>query len=145
MPLKEFIQRCLEQNSVSLFQARASFSEREATPTEWIAQQGRFIREETQPDDFVVYLLDTDDGRDWNPVFLYFADRDGYNLTRARFGRRPQVLEGIRARFAPEYARVLVFCPAAMSPKFTERLEALGGQLYAAAPAGFLYELPLPE
>jgi hypothetical protein len=127
--------------SVSLFQARASFSEREATPTEWIAEQGRFIREETQPDDFVIYLLDADDGRDWNPVFLYFADRDGYNLTRARFGRRPQVLEGIRARFAPEYARVLVFCPAAMSPKFTEQLEALGGKLYAAGPAGFLYEL----
>jgi hypothetical protein len=127
---------------VSLFEARASFSEREANPTAWIAEQGRFIREETQPDDFVVYLLDTDDGRDWNPLFLYEAHRDGYNLTRARFGRRPQVLEGIRARFAPEYARVLVFCPAAMSPKFTERLASLGAKLYAAAPAGFLYELP---
>jgi hypothetical protein len=129
---------------VSLFEARASFFQRETNPTEWIAEQGRFIREEARPDDFVIYLLDTDDGRDWNPVFLYFAGRDGYNLTRARFGRRPDVLEGIRARFAPEYARVLVFCPAAMSPKFTERLEALGGKLYAAAPAGFLYELYPP-
>lgn len=129
---------------VSLVEARASFFERERNPTEWIAEQGRFIREETRPEDFVVYLLDTDDGRDWNPVFLYFAGRDGYNLTRARFGRRPQVLEGIRARFAPEYARVLVYCPAAMSPKYTERLEALGGKLYAAAPAGFLYELRPP-
>ena len=126
---------------LSLLQARASLLERETNPTEWIAENGRFIQEVTRPDDFVVYLLDTDDGRDWNPVFLYFAQRDGYNLTRARFGRRPRVLEGVRARYGPEYGRVLVFCPAALSSKLAPQIEALGATLFAAASPGLIYEM----
>jgi len=43
----------------------------------------------------VLYLVDTDDFTDWNPVFLYFAKRDGYNVTRERFVRHPEVLARI--------------------------------------------------
>jgi len=74
--------------------------------TGWIAA-GECIREATPPDAVVLYLVAD---LDWNPAPLYFAQRDGHNLT-------PERLQTTLYRNLIERARragrpVFVFAPA---------------------------------
>lgn len=126
----------------TLFYGVAGFEELSSTPTDWIERNGDWIREKTAPTDFVVYVLDTEDRRDWNPVFLYFAKRDGYNLPRKRVGRR--VLSRVQRRFGEDYARCLVFCPSGLTSTLEPRLVEAGALLYEAGPPGSLYLLTPP-
>jgi hypothetical protein len=124
---------------LTLYEGMTGFREVSSTPTDWIQRNGDWIRERTEADDFVVYVLDTEDRRDWNPVFLYFAKRDGYNLSHKRVS--PRVLSSIRARFAPQYRRVLLFCPSGLEPELRERLAAARAAPLDTGPPGFLYLL----
>ncbi len=124
---------------LSLYEGMTGFREAASTPTDWIQRNGDWIRERTSADDFVVYVLDTADRRDWNPVFLYFAKRDGYNLSHKRVNTR--VLSSVLARFGPRYRRVLLFCPVELRPELKSRLGAAGAVLIDAGPAGYLYRL----
>lgn len=123
----------------TLYEDLVGYREMASTPTDWIQRSGNFIRENTSPDDFVVYLLDTEDRRDWNPVFLYFAKRDGYNLSRKRVVRR--VLQGIERRFGERYRNVYVFCPEGLWRELRDRLLEGGAELREAGKPGFLYRL----
>lgn len=124
---------------LTLYEGMTGFREVASTPTGWIQRNGAWIRERTSTDDFVVYVLDTEDRRDWNPVFLYFAKRDGYNLSHKRV--IPRVLSSIVARFGPQYRRILVFCPEQLRVELEERLEVSGAVLVDAGPPGYLYRL----
>jgi hypothetical protein len=112
-----------------------------ATPTEWIRTSGEFIRRSTAPDDFVVYLVESEDFRDWNPVFLYFAHRRGYNVTTRRMERHPSILGRLEARYRSSRGRFLVFCPARAAPRIALLLESRGARLVEAGPSGWLYRL----
>jgi hypothetical protein len=112
-----------------------------STPTEWIRAEGEFIRDSTREDDFVVYLMESEDFEDWNPVFLYFAKRQGYNLTTRRFARRPEILAAIEERHHRGPGRFLFFCPAGVTARFEPILESLAARLLEAGPAGRLYEV----
>ncbi len=58
-------------------------------------QRGEWIRDHTSRDDYVIYVFDgTVD--DWNPAFLYFARRDGYNLPLRQ--ATPERLAGLAER-----------------------------------------------
>ncbi len=127
----------------SLYWAVARFPELSGTPTQWIASNGEWIQYHTGPDDFVVYILDTVDPTDWNPVFLYFAKRDGYNLPRRKVKKRN--LEEIIQRFSSRYERILVFCPMDLHERMSPRLESVGAELREVGPNGMLYQLATPS
>jgi hypothetical protein len=112
-----------------------------ATPTEWIRASGEFIHRSTTPDDFVVYLVESQDFRDWNPVFLYFAQRRGYNVTTRRIERRPSILARLEARYASSTGRFVVFCPARAAPRLAPLIESQGARLVEAGPSGWLYQM----
>jgi hypothetical protein len=125
--------------ALSVYDGLRGFREVASTPTDWIERNGDWIRGRTTPEDFVVYVLDTSDRRDWNPVFLYFAKRDGYNLSKKRVG--PRVLSSIGNRFGPEYGRILIFCPVQLRQELRPRLERSHASLVEVGPAGDLYQL----
>jgi hypothetical protein len=112
-----------------------------ATPTEWIRVSGEFIRRTTAPEDFVVYLVESQDFRDWNPVFLYFAQRRGYNVTTRRIERHPSILARLEARYGSSSGRFVVFCPARAAPRLAPLLESQGARLVEAGPSGWLYRM----
>ena len=112
-----------------------------ATPTEWIRVSGEFILRSTAPDDFVVYLVESQDFRDWNPVFLYFAQRRGYNVTTRRIERHPSILSHLEARYGSSSGRFVVFCPAKAAPRLAPLIESQGARLVEAGPSGWLYRM----
>jgi hypothetical protein len=88
--------------SVTGFRALA----RSNNAVELIRSRGEWVRDHTLPGDYVVYVFEgTDD--DWNPAYLYFARRDGYNLPSAEAtpARVAEVAGQARGRFP----RVLAF------------------------------------
>jgi len=111
------------------------------TPTERIRLSGEFIRRSTSPDDFVVYLVESRDFRDWNPVFLYFAQRRGYNVTTRRVERHPAVLARLHARYGPSSRRFVVFCPSGAGTRLATLVESQGARLLEADPSGRLYQI----
>jgi hypothetical protein len=115
--------------------ARLSVSE----GTERTAADGQWIRHSTQPDDYVVYLLNTRE-RDWSPAFLYFAKRDGFNLARPELTRSE--LDRLWATSAGRYRRVLVFCPRILVARTWRKLNALGAVVLKEGEAGRLYWVP---
>ncbi len=112
-----------------------------ATPTEWIRESGEFIHRTTAPDDFVVYLVESEDFRDWNPVFLYFAHRRGYNVTTRRIERHPSILSRLEGRYGSSGRRFLVFCPVRAAPRLAPLIESEGARLVDAGPSGWLYRM----
>jgi hypothetical protein len=116
-----------------------------ATPTEWIRERGDFIRRSTSPNDFVLYLVESEDFADWNPVFLYFAQRHGYNVTTRRMERHPSILARLEARYGHAGKRFLVFCPPGAAPRVAPLLEASGARLLEASSSGSLYQLPAKD
>jgi hypothetical protein len=112
-----------------------------ATPTEWIRERGDFVRASTEPGDFVLYVIESDDFRDWNPVFLYFAKRTGHNVTTRRIERHPGYLVRLKRRYGREDGRLLVFCPPEASLRLGPILESAGARLLEASPLGRLYQL----
>jgi hypothetical protein len=125
----------------TLFASSRALEALASTPTEWIRAEGAFIRDSTREDDFVVYLVESEDFEDWNPVFLYFAKRQGYNVTSRRFARRPEILASIEKRHHRGAGRFLFFCPAPATARFEPILESRGARLLEAGPAGRLYLL----
>ena len=93
------------------------------------------------PDDFVVYLVESQDFRDWNPVFLYFAQRRGYNVTTRRIERHPSILSPLEARYGSSSGRFVVFCPAKAAPRLAPLIESQGARLVEAGPSGWLYRM----
>jgi hypothetical protein len=126
----------------SLYGTVARFPELTETPTQWIASNGEWIQYHTAPDDFVIYILDTADPTDWNPVFLYFAKRDGYNLPRRKVKNRN--LAEIFRRFSSCYKRILVFCSMDLHERMAPRLELAGAELREVGPRGMLYQIEDP-
>jgi hypothetical protein len=123
----------------TVFASSRALERLSSTPTEWIRAEGEFIRDATREDDFVVYLMQSEDFEDWNPVFLYFAKRHGYNVTTRRFARRPEILASIAARHHRGAGRFLFFCPSGVTARFEPILEAQGARLMEAGPPGRLY------
>jgi hypothetical protein len=84
------------------------FSEMAASSrtTEVTRSRGEWIGAHTGPDDFVIYIHDGSRG-DWNPAFLYFAHRDGYNLSLSE--TTTARLAALGARVRDRRGRVLVF------------------------------------
>jgi hypothetical protein len=128
--------------ATSLYGTASRFHELTETPTQWIAANGEWIQYHTTPDDFVIYILDTVDPTDWNPVFLYFAKRDGYNLTRRKVKNRN--LAEIVQRFSSCYKRILVFCSMDLHERMAPRLELAGAELREVGPRGMLYQIEDP-
>jgi len=103
-----------------------------------MAEAGDWIRLETHPDDFVFYLVGSEEV-DWLPAFLYFAKREGYNLaytgfdanTLLKVSRKP----GVSGR------RLLVFCPESLEPVVAKQLRALSTPLEVAPGIGGVYVL----
>jgi hypothetical protein len=116
------------------------FEELAASTVEEIAARGEAIQGWTGPRDFVVYVVDSEP-EDWNPSFLYFAKRDGYNLPRPDFSA--ETLNRIYQDYARRYPRLFVACPARPRVLF-RRLEDWGLRLAAAGPSGRLYRMERP-
>ena len=106
-----------------------------STPLPWIESRGRWIQERTDPRDFVVYVVTGDEGN-WNPEYLYFAKRDGYNLWRGRLTR--QDLATLYVRFAATHRALYVFSADAEADA---ALDALGAPEVAADRRRRLYRL----
>lgn len=103
-----------------------------------VAERGDWIAAQTRPDDFVVYVLGLRDDN-WDPAPLYFARRDGFNLSRAQVGHAR--LAELHRRFAGRYARFLVYCPPVALPELEGRLARLGGRPIAEGVPGRIYRL----
>ena len=95
---------------------------------ELIRSRGAWIREHTRPDDYVVYLFEGS-ADDWNPAYLYFARRNGYNLPLGELG--PPELAALSARARGRFPRVLVFASAVGA---RQELLDLGAELLASDP-----------
>jgi hypothetical protein len=122
----------------------ASLDLLETTPTAEIRTSGEWIRDRTSPDDFVIYVVESEDLRDWNPVFLYFAKRFGYNVTTRRLEHHRETLPRLERRFATA-GRLLVFCPRAVEPRLAPLIESAKGDLFDAGAPGRLYRLGEPS
>jgi hypothetical protein len=112
----------------------------ETTPTEEIRTSGEWVRDRTSPGDFVIYVVESEDLRDWNPVFLYFAKRFGENVTTRRIEHHRDTLPRLERRFS-NAGRLLVFCPRAVEPRLAPLIESAGGELFEAGTPGRLYRL----
>jgi hypothetical protein len=99
----------------------------------WHESRGNWIQRLTDPRDFVVYVVTEAEGN-WNPEYLYFARRDGYNLWRGRLTRHD--LAGLYVRFAGSYSRLFIFSADAESDV---ALDALGAPAVAAERRRRLY------
>jgi hypothetical protein len=120
--------------------SREGYGELTAPTIEEIAARGEAIREWTTPADFVVYLVDSEP-EDWNPAYLYFAKRDGYNIPRSDFSAA--TLMRVYRSYEPRYRRVFVACPT--RPRILcLRLEGWGLPLAAAGFSGRLYRMEEP-
>jgi hypothetical protein len=120
--------------------SREGYGELTAPTIEEIAARGEAIREWTTPADFVVYLVDSEP-EDWNPAYLYFAKRDGYNIPRSDFSAA--TLMRVYRSYEPRYRRVFVACPT--RPRILcLRLEGWGLPLAAAGLSGRLYRMEEP-
>jgi hypothetical protein len=106
--------------------------------TREMARCGDWIRLETHEDDFVFYLVGSEEA-DWLPAFLYFAKREGYNLAYTGFEstnlRKISRKSGIAGR------RLLVFCPESLEPLLAKPLRSLATRLEVAPGIGGLYLL----
>jgi hypothetical protein len=93
---------------------------------EAIRNRGEWIREHTNPDDYVIYVFEgtTDD---WNPAYLYFARRTGYDLPRSE--ATPARLAEVGAQAPRRFRRVLVFT-SQLELRFA--LASLGAQSVAS-------------
>jgi hypothetical protein len=116
----------------------------ETTPTEEIRTSGEWIRDRTSAGDFVIYVVESEDLRDWNPVFLYFAKRFGYNVTTRRLEHHRETLPRLEGRFS-DAERLLVFCPRSAEPRLSPLIESAGGELFEAGAPGRLYRLGEPS
>ena len=103
-----------------------------------VAERGDWIAAHSRPDDFVVYVLGLREDN-WDPAPLYFARRDGFNLSRTQVGH--ERLAELHRRFAGRYARFLVYCPPVALEELDGRLERLGAQPLADGAPGRLYRL----
>jgi hypothetical protein len=107
--------------------------------TRAIRVAGAYVRGGTEPGDFVVYVID--DHENWNPAYLYFASRDGFNLHLHSLSRKSLVqIRSVYAQRRP----VVVFCPASFSRICRARLKIPPQGASADAP-GFLYTTPENE
>jgi hypothetical protein len=95
--------------------------------------RGEWVRAKSLPGDFVLWVVGGD-ADNWNPAFLYFAKRDGYNLNRTQL--RPETLLALYHRFAGPQHRVLLFCSDRDSAM---RVESMGARSLAADKARRLY------
>lgn len=82
------------------------------------AAAGALIRAHTPEDAFVVYVIDE---ADWDPSYLYYARREGYNLAVEEF--RPQYLLDITSRFATEGQPVYLYVPSNLRLRLTNQIE----------------------
>ncbi|HXB55492.1 MAG TPA: hypothetical protein VN461_11950 [Vicinamibacteria bacterium] len=120
--------------------SRVGYGELTAPTIDEIAARGEAIREWTDPADFVIYLVDSEP-EDWNPSYLYFAKRDGYNVPRSDFSAT--TLMSVYRSYERRYRRVFVACPA--RPRILSlRLEGWGLPLAAAGASGRLYRMQDP-
>lgn len=103
-----------------------------------VAERGDWIAAHSRPDDFVVYVLGLREDN-WDPAPLYFARRDGFNLSRAQVGH--DRLAELHRRFAGRYGRFLVYCPPVALEELDGRLTRLGAQPLADGSPGRLYRL----
>jgi len=106
-----------------------------STALPWLEARGHFIQGLTDPRDFVVYAVDGQEDN-WNPEYLYFARRDGYNLWRGRLNR--DALGGLYVAFAGRYRRLFVFSASAEADA---ALDALGAPAVATDRRRRLYRL----
>jgi hypothetical protein len=121
--------------------SRMGYGELAAPTIDEIAARGESIRAWTDPADFVVYLVDSEP-EDWNPAYLYFAKRDGYNVPRSDFSAA--TLTRVHLRYGRRYQRVFVACPT--RPRILSlRLEGWGLPLAAAGASGRLYQMTAPS
>lgn len=74
---------------------------------------GSRIRTLVPEDGYVIYV--TPDGVYWNPIYHYYAKREGYNVAVSETA--PQKIREITARFAPEGHPVYLFVPALFLPR----------------------------
>jgi hypothetical protein len=120
--------------------SRVGYGELTAPTIDEIAARGEAIRAWTGPADFVVYLVDSEP-EDWNPSYLYFAKRDGYNVPRSDFSAA--TLTRVHLSYARRYQHFFVACPR--RPRILSlRLEGWGLPLAAAGPSGRLYRMQEP-
>jgi hypothetical protein len=101
---------------------------RSSASLEVIQRRGEWIREHSRADDYVIYLAPRSSEVDpWNPLFLYYAKRRGYDLPAGQ--ATPARLGAIRAEARGRFARVLVFSP---DEKTRRLLTSLGGEPLAS-------------
>jgi len=103
-----------------------------------VMAEGAWLRSRTSADDFVVYVHRSEN-LSWNPAYLYFAKREGFNLVATAISRPG--LQEIASRFGPSYRRVLVFCPAFVGQEPRRALDALGLEAEGESGEGKLYVL----
>ena len=126
--------------AVTLAYSREGYGELTEPTIEEVAARGEAIREWTDPADFVIYLVDSEP-EDWNPSYLYFAKRDGYNVPRSDFSAA--TLVSVYRSYERRYRRVFVACPT--RPRILSlRLEGWGFPLAAAGASGRLYRMEEP-
>ena len=100
-----------------------------------LVASGEFVREKTPPDAFVFYIVG-EKTAGWDPSALYFARRDGYNLSPLNF-KKPLLAE--IARKFPDYKKRFLFVPRKLfelRPKLFEKLP-----LAAENPRGKIFEI----
>ena len=91
------------------------------------------MRGVSSPNDFVLWVVGGDEDN-WNPAFLYFAKRDGYNLNRRHL--EAATIAALYHRFAAPNRRVLLFCS---DREEAERVESMGARPLVADKARRLY------
>jgi hypothetical protein len=101
----------------------------------WLESRGQWIQGLTDPNDFIVYVVAPGQGN-WNPEYLYFAQREGYNLGQDRL--TPDALAAVYVRFAASYRRLLIFC---VDDSSNEKLKSLGAPVVATDRRRRLYRL----
>jgi len=91
----------------------------------FLEPRGQWIQAHTDRHDFVVYVVVEAEGN-WNPEYLYFARRQGFNLWRGRLTRSD--LAELYVRFAGAYRRLFIFSADAEA---NAALDALGAPVVA--------------
>lgn len=99
---------------------------------------GEWLQSQTTKTDFIIYVHPMEKLA-WNPAFLYFAKRDGFNLVPSQLNR--SFIEDIARKYRGPYDRILVYCAPINNPAICQGIQNMGFEILNSSRLGILFKV----